>query len=106
VLDESQRGSLTMEFLNEGSGTAVQLEYVAEAADGELATQAVGDLAPGATFSCLLRGELDPTRPFRFAWRCQDFKGRVRAWSYDGRSRRLRGARAATPEAAFLAMYP
>jgi hypothetical protein len=95
-----------MEFLNEGGGTAVQLQYVAEGLDGKLAVHSVGDLAPRATFSSRLRGDFNPTQPFRFAWRCQDFKGRVRAWSYDGRSKRLRGENAATPEAAFRAMYP
>jgi hypothetical protein len=38
-------------------------------------------------------------------WLCQDFKGRVRAWRYDGRSKRLRGAESAAAEAAFRAMY-
>jgi hypothetical protein len=106
VLDQLEAGSPSVEFLNEGSGTAVQLQYVAEGLKGELAAHSVGDLAPGATLNSRLRGDLSPTEPLRFAWRCQDFKGRVRAWSYDGRSKRLRGARAATAEAAFRAMYP
>jgi hypothetical protein len=106
VLDESESGSPTIEFLNEGSGTAVQLQYVAESIDGELAAHSVGDLAPGAIFRGHLREGFDPARSFRFVWRCQDIRGRVRAWSYDGRSKRLRGDSAATAEAAFRAMYP
>jgi hypothetical protein len=105
VLDESESGSPSMEFLNEGSGTAVRLQYIAESANGELAAHTLGDLAPGATLRSRLRGDVDPTRPFRFAWSCQDFKGRARAWSYDGRSKRLRGGNAATAEAAFRALY-
>jgi glycine/D-amino acid oxidase-like deaminating enzyme len=35
----------------------------------------------------------------------QDLKGRVRVWSYDGRSKRLRWESAATADAAFRAMY-
>jgi hypothetical protein len=105
VLDESEPSSTSIEFFNEGSGTAVQLQYVAEAPGGELAVHLVGDLAPGATRSSHLRGDLDPAHPVRLVWRCQDLKGRVRAWSYDGRSKRLRGDTAATAEAAFRAMY-
>ena len=81
VLDESDPSSTSIEFFNEGSGTAVQLQYVAEAPGGELAVHLVGDLAPGATRSSHLRGDLDPAHPVRLVWRCQDFKGRVRAWS-------------------------
>jgi hypothetical protein len=104
VLDEA--GSATMEFFNEGSGTAVGLQYVAESRSGELVAHSVGDLAPGATYSSPLRDDLDPTAPLRVAWRCEDVKGRVRAWSYDGRSKRLRRANARTAEAAFRALYP
>jgi hypothetical protein len=105
VLDDSGSAVPSIEFLNEGSGTAVQLQYVAEAPNGELTAHSVGNLAPAATFTSRLRGDFDPTQPFRVAWLCQDFKGRVRGWSYDGRSKRLRGARAADAEAAFRAMY-
>ncbi|HEY5099065.1 MAG TPA: hypothetical protein VII54_03315, partial [Gaiellaceae bacterium] len=106
MLDESEPGSTSIEFLNEGSGTAVELAYVVEAPAGDLATHSVGDLAPGATSSSHLRGAVDPTQAVRLVWRCQDSKGRVRAWSYDGRGKRLRGDQAATAEAAFRAMYP
>jgi hypothetical protein len=106
VLDESESGSPTIEFLNAGSDTAVQLQFVVESTDGQLAAHLVGNLAPGAILRADLREPLDPARSFRFVWRCQDFKGRVRVWSYDGHSKRLRGASAATPEAAFRAMYP
>jgi hypothetical protein len=105
VLDESESGSPTIEFLNEGSGTAVQLQYVAESIDGQLAAHSVGDLAPGAIFRGELREGVAPDRSFRLVWRCQNLKGHVRAWSYDGRSKRLRGESAATAEAAFRAMY-
>lgn len=104
VLDESVRPP-SVEFLNEGPGTAVSVQCVGEASNGGLEAHSVGDLAPGATFTIHLRDELDPQRPFRFVWRCQDSKGRVRAWSYDRRSKRLRGDAAATAEAAFRAMY-
>jgi hypothetical protein len=106
VLDESQRNSTSIEFLNEGSGTAIHLQYVEESRDGALKVHALGDLAPGATSSAGLADGLAPTDPFRLVWLCQDAKGRVRAWSYDGRSKRLRGTKAVTAEAAFRAMYP
>jgi len=106
VLDESEPASTSIEFLNGGSGTAVELEYVVETPHGELATHSVGDLAPGVTVSSHLRGDVDPTQPVRLVWRCQDFKGRVRVWSYDGRRKRLRGDTPAVAEAAFRAMYP
>lgn len=77
-----------------------------EASGGELATHSVGDLAPGATLSSHLGGHVDSTHDVRLVWRCQDSKGRVRVWSYNGRSKRLRGDKAAMPEAAFRAMYP
>ena len=103
VLDESEPSSPSIEFLNEGAGTAVDLRSITEDSDGNLTTHAVGDLAPGA-------GRRIPTdavpQPFHLVWRCRDSKGRVRAWSYDGRRRRLRGDDAATSEAAFRAMYP
>ena len=105
VLDESQRDLPSVEFVNEGSGTAVQLQYVEESPTGAVVARTVGDLAPGTTSSTGLAGELGPTDPFRLVWSCRDAKGRVRAWSYDGRSKRLRGAKAATAEAAFRAMY-
>jgi hypothetical protein len=104
VLDEV--GSPTMEFFNEGPSTAVGLQYVAESRSGELVAQWVGDLAPGATHSSPFRHDLDSTTPLRVAWRCEDAKGRVRAWSYDGRSQRLRRPNAGTAEAAFRALYP
>jgi hypothetical protein len=106
VLDESEPNSPSIEFLNEGLGVAVEVEYVAETPSGELTVHSVGDITPMATASVQLRGDVDPRDPVRIAWRCRDFKGRVRVWSYDGRSKRLRGAKAATAEAAFRAMYP
>ena len=105
VLDESESGSPTIEFFNEGSGTAVQLQYVVERSDDTLAAHSVGDLAAGATLRCHLREGLEPASSFRLVWRCQDIKGRVRAWSYDGHRKRLRGRSAATAEAAFRSMY-
>jgi hypothetical protein len=105
VLDESQHDSPGIEFLNEGSGTAVHLQYVEESSAGALVVRTVGDLAPGATLSTGLTGGPGLSDPFRLVWSCQDVKGRIRAWSYDGRSKRLRGTNAATAEAAFRAMY-
>jgi hypothetical protein len=105
VLDESQRDLPSVEFLNEGSGTAVHLQYVGESATGALVARTLGDLAPGAMLSTGLTGGLGSTDVFRLVWSCRDVKGRVRAWSYDGRSKRLRGTKAATAEAAFRAMY-
>jgi hypothetical protein len=105
VIDESQPGSTTIEFFNEGSDTAIELQYVAEEAGGGLVSRAVGNLAPGATFSSPLPDGLDPARRVRLVWRCHDAKGRVRAWSDDGRTKRLRGRHAATAEAAFRALY-
>jgi hypothetical protein len=103
VLDESQPGVPSIEFVNEGAGTAVGLQYVVEAPGGALTPHAVGDLAPGATLSTPLRSP--PSEPFRCVWLCQDFKGRACAWGYDGRSKRLRGARVADAEAAFRSLY-
>jgi hypothetical protein len=105
VLDESQRDLTTIEFLNEGSGTAVHLQYVEVSPAGELVARTVGDLAPGATLSTGLTGGFGAAEPFRLVWSCQDVRGRIRAWSYDGRRKRLRGANATTAEAAFRAMY-
>jgi hypothetical protein len=70
-----------------------------------LIARLVGDLAPGAASSTDLAGGLVTTDPFRLVWLCHDAKGRVRAWSYDGRSKRLRGRNAANAETAFRAMY-
>jgi hypothetical protein len=105
VLDESQPNSTDIEFVNEGSGTAVQLQYVTESPTAELIACSVGDLAPGATLSSRLSDGINPSDRLRLVWCCKDFKGRVRAWSYDGRRKRLRGANAATAAAAFRAMY-
>lgn len=105
VLDESQHDLPSIEFLNEGSGTAVHLQYVEESSAGALVVHTVGDLAPGATLSAGLTGGPGLSDPFRLVWSCEDVKGRTRGWSYDGRSKRLRGANAATTEAAFRAMY-
>jgi hypothetical protein len=104
VLDESENPP-RVEFLSEGPGTAVSLQYVWEPPASELEAHAVGDLAPGATFVAHLGADLDPQQPFRFVWWCRDSKGRVRAWNYDGHNKRLRGANAATAEAAFRSMY-
>jgi hypothetical protein len=103
VLDESTSPP-QVEFLSEGPGTAVSLQYVWETPAGGLEAHAVGDLAPGATFMAHLGTDFDPQHPFRFVWWCRDSKGRIRAWNYDGRNKRLRGADAAT-EAAFREMY-
>jgi hypothetical protein len=103
VLDEAELNLPSIEFLNEGSDTAVGLQCVTEDSKGSLSTHIVGDLAPGAT--ARLRADV-AREPFRLVWRCEDSKGRVRASSYDGRSKRLRGDNAATAESAFLAMYP
>jgi hypothetical protein len=105
VIDESQPGSTKIEFFNEGSDTAIGLQYVAEEPGGALVARAVGDLASGATLSSPFPDGLDPAQRVRLVWRCHDVKGRVRAWSDDGRTKRLRGAHAATADAAFRAMY-
>jgi hypothetical protein len=105
VLDESQPNATVIEFLNEGSGTAVHLQYVTESPTGELMACSVGDLAPGATLSSRPSGGINPADPLRLVWCCKDSKGRLRTWSYDGRTKRLRGDSAATTEAAFRAMY-
>lgn len=105
VLDELASPP-SVEFLGEGPGTAVSVQCVGEARGGALEAHSVGDLTPGATFGVHLRAELDPKQPFRFVWWREDWRGRVRAWSYDGRSKRLRGDDAATAEAVFRAMYP
>ena len=105
VLDESHGDLPSIEFLNEGSGTAVHLQYVEESSARALVAHTVGDLAPGATLSTGLTGGPGVSDPFRLVWSCQDVKGRIRAWSYDGRTKRLRGADAANAEAAFRAMY-
>jgi hypothetical protein len=102
VLDESEPTSPHIEFLNEGSDTAIHLQYVAEDSVGNLKTHVVGNLAPGVSS----RIRVDVARePVRSVWRCEDSKGRVRTWSYDGRSKRLR-KHAATAESAFRVMYP
>jgi hypothetical protein len=103
VLDDVEPGSPSIEFMNEGAGPAVGLRYVAEDSSGTLVSHTVGDLAPGATTSAHLR--FAPSEPFRCVWLCQDFKGRARAWSYDGRSKRLRGAERRAAEATFRALY-
>jgi hypothetical protein len=105
VVDESRGNAASVEFFNEGSGTAIRLQYAEESPAGALLARIVGDLAPGATASAGLAASLERADPFRLVWLCQDSKGRVRAWSYDGRSKRLRGAGAADPETAFRAMY-
>jgi hypothetical protein len=106
VLDETQPGSASIELFNEGSDTAIDLQYAAEEPGGGLAARAVGDIAPGATFSSPLPEGLDAAARVRLVWWCRDAKGRVRAWSDDGRTRRLRSARAASAETAFRALYP
>ncbi len=105
MLDESGRPP-SVEFLSEGSRTAVMVQYVWEAPGGGLEAHLVGDLAPGATFTARFRADLDPQQPFRFVWWCLDTKGRAHAWNYDGRCKRLRGNDAATANAVFHAMYP
>src|SRR4029077_8306398 len=67
VLDESARPP-SVEFLGEGAGTEVGVPYVWEVPGGKLEAHSVGDLAPGATFTAHLGGELDPQQPFRFVW--------------------------------------
>jgi hypothetical protein len=100
VLDESEREATVIEFFNQGSATAVELQYVVEDPAGSFTTRAVGDLASGATRRCRIDA---PRDPFRLVWRCSDAKGRVRGWAYDGRTKRLRSAD--TGEAAFRALY-
>lgn len=105
VLDESAKPP-SVEFLSEGSRTAVAVQYAWETPDGGLEAHWVGDLAAGATYSARLRVGLSPQQPLRFVWWCQDAKGRAHAWNYDGRSKRLRDDDAATADAVFRALYP
>jgi hypothetical protein len=103
VLDEAQSRFPSIEFLNEGTGPAVDLRYAVEDRSGTRAARPLGDLGPGAT----VRAELTaaPPEPFRCVWVCQDFRGRARAWSYDGRRKRLRGTTGTDAESAFRALY-
>lgn len=105
VLDESEAGSMRIEFLNEGSATAVHLAYAAELSNGVLTSHVVGDLAPGASARAQLETELAAEAAFRCVWWCQDAKGRIRAWSYEGRGKRLRGSDATSPDGVFSALY-
>jgi hypothetical protein len=103
VLDDAPAGPPSIEFVNEGSGPAVGLHYAVEEAGGAIASHSVGDLGPGATVSSQL--PFAPPEPFRCVWLYADYKGRTRAWSYDGRRKRLRGARGTDAESAFRALY-
>ena len=103
TLDESEPGETVLEFVNEGGATAVDLRYIACDDTGSLSHESAGSLAPGAVVRRRLR--FDPPQPFRCVWLYENGKGRVTVWSYDGRHKRLRAERDATPEAIFHTMY-
>ena len=103
TLDESQPGETTLEFVNEGVDTAVDLQCLYRDVNGVLARQALGNLAPGAATSCHV--DIASGDVFRCVWFCEGRRRSARLWSYDGRRRRLRRLQPDSGEAFFHTTY-
>jgi hypothetical protein len=102
-LDESDHAAPGLEFVNEGGGTANDLRFVVQRADGTLYASALGNLPPGASSRAFL-GHAEVPRDFRCAWWYGDARGRTHARSYDGRRKIFRRNPPASPEAIFRAI--
>jgi hypothetical protein len=103
TLDESQPDQAALEFINEGTGTAVALRCVVQDETGELSHQRLGNLPPGGTVRhrvLAARGGV-----FRCVWSCDDGRQGARRWSYDGHHKRVRRSDVSGDEAYFRDVY-
>jgi hypothetical protein len=103
TLDESDVTRPVIEFVNEGRRPAVDLRYFVGGTSGESpAPHVVGTVPPGSTVRMELGSALP--EPFRCVWSCQN-RGRITAWSYDGRRKSFRHRRLPTDAELFALMY-
>jgi hypothetical protein len=103
TLDESQPNQPNLEFINEGTRTAVDLRCLYQDEAGELSHQHLGNLPPSGTVSC--RVHVANGGAFRCVWFCDDGKQGVRRWSYDGHHTRVRRPDVRADEAYFGEVY-
>jgi hypothetical protein len=103
TLDESDVTRPVIEFVNEGRRPAVNLRYFVGGTSGESpASHVVGTIPPGSTVRMELGSALP--EPFRCVWSCQN-RGRITAWSYDGRRKSFRHRRLPTDAELFALLY-
>jgi hypothetical protein len=103
TLDESQPEQPALEFINEGTGTAVDLRCLFQDETGALSRQRLGNLPAGGTVRC--RVHVAHGGAFRCVWFCDDRRQGVQRWSYDGHHKRGRRQDAGGDEAFFNEVY-